>query len=332
METDDRLALEEAQRQRRKRVNRMKNIIVMTIAVWMLASFAAIIILSVCLVKLNHRVHILEDAALQPGTQAEAVSDTVPADTQAEEPQSTEDASENANADYTNIDYAAVVRGIDTEDNMAAEGDTHYVYLTFDSTPGSNTEQILDVLDSYDVKATFFVSGNVGEAYYDTVRRIVNDGNSLGMHSFSNQYSTIYASTEAFETDFFQISDFLNELTGVRSTIYRFPGGSGNEISNVDMAEFVHILNLNEISYYDWNVSGGDAAADYSAEEVVNNVLEGVSQYKTSVVLLHDASDKSETVAALGPLIESLREMNAQILPIDENTARIQYIKADSVQ
>jgi peptidoglycan/xylan/chitin deacetylase (PgdA/CDA1 family) len=98
------------------------------------------------------------------------------------------------------------------------------------------------------------------------------------------------------------------------------------------MAEFVHILNLNDISFFDWNVSSGDAASDYSSEDVVNNVLEGISQYKTSVVLLHDAPDKSETVAALSTLIESLQEEDAQILPIDENTTRIQYIKADSVQ
>jgi peptidoglycan/xylan/chitin deacetylase (PgdA/CDA1 family) len=238
-----------------------------------------------------------------------------------------EDASEKVNVDYTKV-----VRGIDTEDNMASEGDTHYVYLTFDSTPGANTDAIMDILDSYQVKATFFVAGDVPEEYYDTVRRIVNDGHSLGMHSFSNQYSTIYASTEAFADDLQQISDYLFEMTGVRSDLYRFPGGSGNEISNVDMAEFVHILNLNDISFFDWNVSSGDAASDYSSEDVVNNVLEGISQYKTSVVLLHDAPDKSETVAALSTLIESLQEEDAQILPIDENTTRIQYIKADSVQ
>jgi peptidoglycan/xylan/chitin deacetylase (PgdA/CDA1 family) len=330
MKAEEKLDIEETQRQRRKRVNRMKNIIVITIAFWMLASFLAIVILAVCLGKLNQRVHVLEKAL---DTQVlEIKTDTEPTgnaqlDTETEQISETETESENVNVDYTNV-----VRGIDTEDNMATEGDTHYVYLTFDSTPGSNTEQILDVLDNYQLKATFFVAGDVSEGYYDTVRRITDEGHSLGMRSFADQYSTIYASTEAFESDFFEISDFLYELTGVRCSLYRFPGGSGNEISNVDMAEFVHILNANGISYFDWNVSAGDAASDYSVEDVVNNVVEGVSQYKTSVVLLHDASDKSTTAEALASLIEALQGMDAQILPIDENTTRIQYIKADSVQ
>jgi peptidoglycan/xylan/chitin deacetylase (PgdA/CDA1 family) len=215
---------------------------------------------------------------------------------------------------------------------MASEGDTHYVYLTFDSTPGANTTAILDVLDTYEVQATFFVTGDIDEDNYEIVRRIVEEGNTLGMRSYSNQYSTIYASTVDFEDDLKRISDLLYDITGTYSSIYRFPGGSGNEISNLDMAEFVHILNQHEISFYDWNVAAGDASADYTAEEVVNNILEGISQYKTSVVLLHDASDKSETVAALAPLIEQLQGMDAQILPIDENTTPIQYIKADSVQ
>lgn len=327
MSTVDEEALE-LQRQRRKRVNRMKNIIVLTIAVWMLGSFLAVIILSVCLGKLNHRVHVLEKAYLaQTAASAEQTEqpDPVITPSQEEESETSLDMEETP-------DYSGVVRGIDTDDNMAAEGDTHYVYLTFDCVPGKNTDAILDVLDLYQLKATFFVSGKVNEEYYETLNRIVSEGHTLGMHSYSNQYSTIYASTDAFSRDLTQISDFLYDVTGVRSDYYRFPGGSSNEISNVDMAEFVHILNSNKISYFDWNVSAGDAASNYSAEDVVANVTDGVRQYKTSVVLLHDAPDKSTTVEALTPLIDELRAMDAQILPIDENTTLIQYIKADSVE
>lgn len=330
MSTEEQAALE-AQRQRRKRVNRMKSIIILTIAIWMLTSFLAIIILSVCLGKLNHRVHVLENqlnqSLLPVQTDEQEIDEPVSESVEPIEDAQTGDFSENTNVDYTNV-----IRGIDTEDNMASDGDIHYVYLTFDSTPGKNTSAIMDALDAYQLKATFFLTGNISEEYYDTVKRMTDDGHTIGMHSFSNQYSTIYASTEAFEEDYHQISDYLYELTGQRSLIYRFPGGSGNEISNVDMAEFVHILNENEISFYDWNVSAGDAASDYSVDDVVSNVIEGVSQYKTSVVLLHDASDKSTTVDALVSLIEALQDMNAQILPIDENTTRIQYIKAESVK
>lgn len=320
----------ELQRQRRARVNHMKNIIVLTIAIWMLVSFLAVIILSVCLVKLNHRVHVLEKAQ-QAQTTASADEKKQPQPDQTA-PATQEAKTQNQQKTQSQTDFSDVVRGIDTDDNMAAEGDAHYVYLTFDCVPGKNTDAILDVLASYDLKATFFVSGNVDEEYYDTLKRIVSDGHTLGMHSYSDQYSTIYASTDAFSRDLTQISDFLYDVTGVRSSYYRFPGGSSNEVSNVDMAALVRILNSSQISYFDWNVSAGDVASDYTSEAVVANVMEGISQYKTSVVLLHDAPDKSTTVEALTPLIDELQGIDAQILPIDENTTLIQYIKADSVE
>jgi peptidoglycan/xylan/chitin deacetylase (PgdA/CDA1 family) len=187
------------------------------------------------------------------------------------------------------------------------------------------------VLDEYGVKATFFVVGDSSDEAKAIYQRIADEGHTLGMHSYSNQYSTIYASTDAFTEDLDKLSAYLLKVTGQESLYYRFPGGSSNEISNVSMAAFVHILNEKGITFFDWNVSAGDTASDYSAEDIVSNVTDGVSHYKTSVVLLHDGDNKSTTVEALGPLIEALQDMDAQILPIDENTNVIQYIKADSV-
>ena len=123
-----------------------------------------------------------------------------------------------------------------------------------------------------------------------------------------------------FKEDYQKLSDYIYELTGTRSKYYRFPGGSGNEISNVNMAEFVNILNQEQITYFDWNVSAGDASNGYTTQDVLDNVLGGISKYKTSVVLLHDGENKSTTVEALGSLIQSLKSQGAEILPIDENT------------
>lgn len=319
LSTDTQNALEE-QRQRRNRVNRIKNGIVITISLWMIFSLLAIIILSVSVLKLNKRVRLLEDnikahSVAQIQTDESLSSEIL--ETQVEE---------------TVDPYKDVIRGIDTPDNMAAEDDHHLVYLTFDCEIGENTNQLLDALKANQIKATFFVSGSTDDQLVPIYQRIVEEGHTLGMHSYSNQYSTIYASTSAFYDDYKQLSDFLYDNCGVRSVYYRFPGGSGNEISNVDMAEFVHILNEEQITYFDWNVSAGDAAVDYSVEDVVNNVTEGVMNYKTSVVLLHDGPDKSTTVQALDSLIESLTSIDAEILPIDENTQPIQYIKANSVK
>lgn len=306
MTTNDQSLLEQ-QRQRRKRIDRIKTGIIMTIAIWMLGSLLAIIILSVQVFLLDRRLDKM-DVSSKVNTQSEG----------------TESAGQEKK-------YPNIVTGIDTEDNFAKTGDTHYVYLTFNSIPGDNTNAILDVLNQYGVKATFFVVGDEEEATKSVYQRIVNEGHTIGMHSYSNQYSQIYSSTDAFKKDYQKLSDYLYEVTGTQSKYYRFPGGSGNDISNVEMAEFVHILNEENITYYDWNVSAGDTASNYTAQQVVDNVINGVSKYKTSVVLLHDGPNKSTTVDALGSLIQTLQEQGAQILPIDENTNVIQYIKADSV-
>lgn len=313
MNTNDAEILEQ-QRQRRKRINRMKTGIVLTIAIWMIVSLLAIMILTVQVIKLNSKVYILE------------IQQTSKVST------SEEDASKDAEVSVEPDPYANVITGINSLENMAKDGDKHRVYLTFDCNPGQNTEAILDVLARYNVKATFFVVGDETGENDAIYQRIVNEGHTLGMNSYSNQYSSIYSSTQSFEEDYTKISDFIYEKTGIESKLYRFPGGSSNRISNVNMAEFVRILNQKGVVYFDWNVSAGDTAVDYTVDDVISNVTEGIMQYKTSVVLLHDDDNKTVTAEALEPLINKLKKMHADILPIDENTYVVQYIKADSVE
>ena len=306
----------EQQRQRRKRINKMKSAIIMTISIWMLVSFLAIIILTVQVIKLNSKFNKLE---------LNNVSKNVGGI-------STEQQSEIPNDESKTKEISNVVTGIDTDDNMADKNDNHNVYLTFDCELSENTEAILDVLKANNVKATFFISGDDTEECKNICKRIVDEGHTIGMHSYSNRYSTVYASEEAFENDLNQISKYIYDSTGNASKFYRFPGGSSNQISNVDMTEFVKILNKNNIIYFDWNVSAGDASGDYTVEDIVSNVTDGISKYKNSVVLLHDAPDKSTTAEAIEPLVKALQKQKANIMPIDENTYVVQYIKADSFE
>ena len=306
-------AVLEQQRQRRNRITRMKNVVIMVVAGWMVVSFLAIIILTAQVIYLNHRIDKL----------------TVRNDNPIQEEMTEQDNTENMDLQ---TESENVSTDMDTEDNLAKKGDEHKVYLTFDGGPDENTNEILDVLAKYNVKATFFVIGSESDEMKAVYRRIVDEGHTLGMHSYSNSYSTIYSSSDSFEKDVTKLNAYLKKVTGEKSQYYRFPGGSNNEISNVDMSEFIHVLNEKKITYFDWNVSAGDSASDYSVQDIVTNVTEGVSKYKTSVVLLHDGDDKSTTVEALGPLIKALQKMKAKILPIDENTNVIQYIKVDSVE
>lgn len=315
------------QRKRRKRIGRIRNGIIITIAGWIFLSMILIIVLFVQVIKMQQKIdHIVlvssQEQSLQENSNEHEVSgDTLYAD-----------ATESTEIGKSYETAIPLASGISEEENYATEGDVHKVYLTFEDGPSENTEEILDILDEYNIKATFFVVGKEDEESKKLYQRIAEEGHTLGMHSYSNKYSVIYQSDEAFQQDFTSLKEELYEVTGVNSMFYRFPGGSSNQISNVPMEDFIHYLNEQGVIYYDWNVSAGDSASNaYSVEEVVANVLDDVVKYKTSVVLLHDASDKSTTVEALPSLIEALNDMGAEILPIDENTPVIQYVKADSI-
>lgn len=313
------------QRRRRKRIGRIKSAIVMIIAGWIILSMVLIIALFVRTASLEKKLdnYIQLDSNTVGEAPAAEVSQVVG------ESQVIEDSSETVQEAMA----TTVTSGILDEDNLAQEGDIHKVYLTFDDGPSENTEAILDILAEYNVKATFFVIGKEDEESQAIYRRIVDEGHTLGMHSYSNKYSVIYQSEQAFKSDYQKIKDYLFEITGEEVKYYRFPGGSSNQISNVPMGNLIQFLNEQGIVYYDWNVSGGDAAsAAYTADEIVENVTEDVVKYKTSVVLLHDSTDKSATVEAIRPLIEALQQMDVEILPIDEDTQVIQYVTADSAR
>ena len=200
------------------------------------------------------------------------------------------------------------------------------VYLTFDDGPSANTDRILDILNQYGVKATFFVVAK--EGYTDQYRRIVEDGHTLAMHSYSHKYSEIYASLDAYKEDLTKLHDFLYELTGEDCTIVRFPGGSSNTVSHVDMRELIDYLNEENMVYYDWNVSSGDASGGKkNIAQIKKNVLGNIDQYSNAVVLFHDASGKDSTVDALPAIIEEILESdNTVLLPISEDTVRVQHL------
>nr|MBQ8252669.1 polysaccharide deacetylase [Lachnospiraceae bacterium] len=209
--------------------------------------------------------------------------------------------------------------------------DVTKVYLTFDDGPSSYTDEILDILKQYDVKATFFVTGKTQDVYAPLYRRIVEEGHTLGMHSYSHRYHEIYASREMFAEDLEKLQEFLYDTTGVWSRFYRFPGGSSNRVSDVPMEELAEYLTQEDIFYLDWNVSCGDATGRrLSPQQIADNVTEHVEKYHTAVVLLHDASDKTATVEALPLMIEKLQSMeNIEFVPVDDEMTMVQHLQQE---
>lgn len=201
------------------------------------------------------------------------------------------------------------------------------VYLTFDDGPSENTEEILDILKEYKVKASFFVVGKPAEKYKKEYKRIVEDGHTLGMHSYSHKYDEIYASLDNYKSDLSMLQEFLYETTGVWSRYCRFPGGSSNTVSQVDMQELIQYLEEQDITYFDWNVESGDTTSGkISPEQLVANCMNKIKIQSNAVILMHDAADKDSTVEALPELIEQIEELgNTQILPITDDTVPVHH-------
>ncbi|MDE6917017.1 MAG: polysaccharide deacetylase [Lachnospiraceae bacterium] len=273
---------------------------------------------------LEQRVQLLQDRAVSVAAQ---IQESEPADAPVYADVSDIDGNAVDAAEAADIVEAAALEDTHKEDvERTNSSGIRRVYLTFDDGPSANTDRILDILNQYGVKATFFVVGKDG--YADQYRRIVEDGHTLAMHSYSHKYSEIYASVDAYSEDLTKLHDFLYELTGVDCSIVRFPGGSSNTISRVDMRELIAYLNREQMAYFDWNVSSGDATGTRtSANQIARNVLSTLDQFDNAVILFHDAAGKDTTVDALPAIIEKILESdNTVILPISEDTARVQHL------
>ena len=207
----------------------------------------------------------------------------------------------------------------------------HKVYLTIDDGPSSVTQDILDILKQYGIKATFFVVGKDGETAKESLKQIVEDGHTLGMHSGTHNYTELYASIESFAEDLEAQRKYLYEVTGVTCDIYRFPGGSSNTVKTraVDMADLAKYLDSQGIRFFDWNISSGDGSSVVlPVETLVENCTANISKYETSVILMHDSPLKSTTLEALPKIIEIIQGMeDTVILPITDETELVQHIK-----
>ena len=173
------------------------------------------------------------------------------------------------------------------QDTVYPEGKV--VYLTFDDGPSAYTSGLLDVLDAYGAKATFFV---VGSGSGSMMRQIVNRGHSIGIHSVSHDYGQIYASPEAYFDDLMEMQSIIYDNTGVKTTLMRFPGGSSNLVSRHScegiMTYLTQAVRDAGFQYFDWNVYSGDAGETKKTEKVANNVISGIQEHRVSIVLQHD--------------------------------------------
>ncbi len=187
------------------------------------------------------------------------------------------------------------------------------VYLTVNTSLNANTRQLLDTLDEYEVKATFFVSGSSDEEALGIMREIANRGHTIGLYSYSGDYTNIYKSVSSYLDDFKQIYDLVETTTGIKAEIFRFPGGSVNGYNSGLYRELIAEMLRRNYLFFDWSASTGDAT---NATDGANNILGKMESVSRGFLLIEDGIGQEFQVEAVPAVIEGLRERGYEFQPL----------------
>ncbi len=206
------------------------------------------------------------------------------------------------------------------DDIISGKSSKKIVYLTFDDGPYYKTYKYLDILDKYDVKATFFTIGlgkekcldnrnyNCHLLYAEEVKR----GHTIANHTFSHLiWNGLYSSSDSFIEQVKKQEELIYKNTGVKTNIVRFPGGSKTAGSKKN--EIIEKLKNEGYGWTDWTAFDGDGAELKSEEEAWENFTSSIDE-NIEVVLFHDYNDI--TLNILPKAIEYLKEHDYIILPL----------------
>ena len=208
----------------------------------------------------------------------------------------------DSSGNKTEVERTVRVQGYKPGNNM--------IFLTFDDGPSRMTPKVLDLLKQYNAKATFFLIGSELTKYKDLVKRMQDEGHTIALHSNTHNYKKIYASDEAFWKDMETLSKRVEEITGEKSRLIRFPGGTSNTVSRKYSPGIMTRLEkqAHEKGYlvYDWTISSADASGhNVAASKISNSVIKGMKNSRSpKIALMHDAGGKQTTVDALSAILD----------------------------
>lgn len=209
----------------------------------------------------------------------------------------------NSNSDIKN---GVENKSIEEKSKEEKSDNSKVAYLTFDDGPSSNiTPQILDILKSHNVKATFFVIGYMVEKNPDMLKRAKNEGHAIANHTYSHDYNYVYADPQNFLNDIVKCENILkNYIPGYSNKNIRFPGGS----FGANRKPFRDLIQNSGYTPIDWNCLNGDAEAlNIPPGKLLQRVKDTYKNQKNLVILMHDAPSKETTVQALPQIIQFLQ-------------------------
>ncbi len=215
------------------------------------------------------------------------------------------DATASWEDNLTHEEEPQVQNGMEALEEVGETG--KIAYLTFDDGPSRKiTPQILDVLDRYDIKATFFVLGKMVDRNPEVMRLTYEGGHSIGNHTYSHDYQVIYKDTDSFLEEVYRTEKAVQNAVGDPScstSLVRLPGGSHAEYKKPT----VKVLEEEGFKVYDWNALNGDSEVDKPTREYLySRFKETYRKQDQVIILMHDTDEKTTTLEALPSIIEHL--------------------------
>lgn len=180
------------------------------------------------------------------------------------------------------------------------------IALTFDDGPHPETERLLDILDRYNAKATFFCIGTQVEKYPEIVNRIIQSGHSIGSHTYNHTWKFTLSSYRETTTEITRGIDAIEQITGKRTLLFRPPYG----ITNPMIGKSIKKNNLMSIG---WNIRTFDTTKKH-ADDVFRKVA--VALKPGAVILMHDRL--KITVDAVPQILEEITKRGLITVTIEQ--------------
>jgi len=187
------------------------------------------------------------------------------------------------------------------------EGGKDQVALTFDDGPHPEyTPQVLELLEQFNAKATFFCIGKHMESYPGLVQKIIDAGHTIGNHTYSHNKAFGFFGTTRVVSELKKTNEIFNGLTKKQMLLYRPAFG----VTNPNIQKAVRVLGLQSIG---WSVRSLDTT-NLSETVIFNRIINRLSE--GDIILLHDT--RTKTLAVLERLLLILQEKNSRSVTVDK--------------
>lgn len=181
------------------------------------------------------------------------------------------------------------------------------VYLTFDGDVNANGNKLLDILKENNVKASFFVNPAQDGSDAAQLKRIVSEGHTLGVR-LSTNYSKTYASVEAYLNAFAEASNRIEQATGIKPDVFRFPGGSLNDYNTAISQDLIEEMLSRGYRYFDWNVDSGETTSiNHTEKSMRDNTISAIRHCDRAIVLMYNELYANATVKSLSSIITQMQ-------------------------